>query len=498
MVYYNNYTRNAPNNRRTSSESNALQERTINPYNFVPFGSEAPDRHTPAEVYATGDDLLTGWIRVILTTQTELIVPDTARVRQEKLKNDKGEFTHNTYPFFTLPDAEGNWVPTIPGSELRGMLRSVYEAASNSCLPFLLNDKEVSQRTMPYASFRNRGLLKYTPGEGGTGTWSLYETEVYKIATSQDKVQSGTYEGKPCGAQVKFDLKYNRTQKKEPAIDENGTMTGWLQFNVPVNPNGIYHVAILCPKEQPLYTWKPGDDEPLRALRIAMGRYDVKGNQKNPNEKCNKNLLAAVNRVAKTGGMVPVWYFEVRRGQEKLFYISNSSIGRVAQRRKWQDIMGEHSPCPREGKLCPACLLFGTTADGGMKGRVRVTDAVPLKEITLTDASYHTLQIMGEPRPSAFEFYMARPTRDATYWNFDYYGVPRPGVQMDTEYRDLAQTTPRGRKMYWHGKPVRDAAKGKLNATMQAVPTRTSFEFYVYFDAVTELQLDDLGDHAGR
>ena len=51
--------------------------------------------------------------------------------------------------------------------------------------------------------------------------------------------------------------------------------------------------------------------------------------------------------------------------------------GRIAQKRKWADIIGDHSPC--NGKnLCPACLLFGALGNKyGLKSHVRFTDALP-------------------------------------------------------------------------------------------------------------------------
>jgi CRISPR/Cas system CSM-associated protein Csm3 (group 7 of RAMP superfamily) len=97
-----------------------------NPYNFVP----APPRNTsdpdlgdrcPVDQDAFLTERYSGSIRVRMTAKTPLLLPDTERAQ----KNTNG---HKTYPLRV--DAEGK--PLIPASSVRGMLRSAYEAVTNS------------------------------------------------------------------------------------------------------------------------------------------------------------------------------------------------------------------------------------------------------------------------------------------------------------------------------------------------------------------------------
>ena len=83
----------------------------VNPYSFVPLGT-APVR-TSLDACYTGP-LLTGRLDYTLTTDTPLLIPDTAKTVQDEQVED-----HKRYPFFRLPDG----TPTIPGSELRGAMR---------------------------------------------------------------------------------------------------------------------------------------------------------------------------------------------------------------------------------------------------------------------------------------------------------------------------------------------------------------------------------------
>ncbi len=236
------------------------------------------------------------------------------------------------------------------------------------------------------------------------------------------------------------------------------------------------------------------------------------------NFSAQRDLQDALERARRgDGALVPVYWFRVERDGKPLYYLSGAAAGRVQQRRKWAEIMGAHSPCetldipPEEERrrrdemrygLCPACALFGTVADGGTRGRLRFTDAVAVAEPEL---SLHTLQILGEPRSSSFEFYLRKPDPEAVYWNYDFYGVRHTernqwGKAVEwTEYRDLPRATPRGRKFYWHSQPARDwddeldrDKRKDMSASMEAASAGAEFAFRIYFDRITETQLQDI------
>ena len=211
------------------------------------------------------------------------------------------------------------------------------------------------------------------------------------------------------------------------------------------------------------------------------------GNPTNQSEM----LICALEEVEKgSGDLVPVWYKIV--GNE--CYLSHSSIGRVLQRNKWRDILGNYAPCSDPASLCPACQLFGTTEAGGFKGRISCGDAVPVYGIRQESLQFRELPILAGPRPSAFEFYLKRPVPNATYWNFDYHVV---GLQDSAEYRSVPNTGIRGRKFYWHSIPDKTDARpqnDKMNTTMEILSPgeKNSFRFRLFFDRITEEQLSQL------
>ena len=97
-----------------------------NPYNFVPAPPRNTDNgdlgdHCPVPQDAFLPNRYSGHIRVRMTAKTPLLVPDTDRVQVSASG-------HKTYPL--LVDLYGK--PLIPASSVRGMLRSAYEAVTNS------------------------------------------------------------------------------------------------------------------------------------------------------------------------------------------------------------------------------------------------------------------------------------------------------------------------------------------------------------------------------
>lgn len=465
----------------------------INPYNFVPFYgdgyNEPPKRKKLAEYYPEDGELTSGWLDVELSAKSELIIPDGSRC--EQTANE-----HKSCRFFRHPDG----VCAIPGSELRGAIRSVYETVSNSCFPFLPDDRPISQRTPLYGAFKERGLLEYVKGAGRKSDYcKLWKAKVYRIRiTSPEPIQGGQYRegGKSykTGDEVHFDL-----IDGVPVLG-GGAHTGCLQFNLPVgkvDENRRYNIAVLERTGVCIQEWEPGDRSAWDSIRGSVWPTAERAKKARFRNTTLDDLMEKINAAEEKGGTVPVYYFEVERRGEKLYYFSGAAAGRVRQVRKWAEIMGGHSPCESLDRLCPACALFGAAAGEGVRGRLRVTDA---RAETPVDSVTHTLQILGGPRPSSFEFYLRRPkaAERPTYWNYDYFGVrekirTKMGMIERTRYQDLERSTPRGRKFYWHGQTAPDCdRKDHMNQTVEAVSAGTRFTFRIYFDRVNREQLQDL------
>ncbi len=110
----------------THSRSFVESYRFLNPYNFVrflekprPSGQVLGNCPPPPHDRYVG---LTGYITCQLTNITPLFISDS-----HAINGKAGE--HRTFRFFRDPEGK----IALPGTSLRGMLRSVFEAATNSC-----------------------------------------------------------------------------------------------------------------------------------------------------------------------------------------------------------------------------------------------------------------------------------------------------------------------------------------------------------------------------
>ncbi len=115
--------------RRAEAESPSkvpVQGDFRNPYNFIPAPPRNPTDASLGDVQPVDQDRFlperyTGVIRVRMTANTPLLLPDPEGVSE----NQDG---HKTYPLRV--DSKG--LPAVPSSSVRGMLRSAYEAITNS------------------------------------------------------------------------------------------------------------------------------------------------------------------------------------------------------------------------------------------------------------------------------------------------------------------------------------------------------------------------------
>ena len=145
----------------------------INPYNFVPLAKDAPSRKSREEVTQElkGQELYTGKIQYSMETLSPLFIPNTSndRILGVKGVDDKKDAYHKSYDFFSYHDLSNDtdpnacYEPVLPGSEIRGMVRSVYEVLTNSCLSAVYEDVPLSKRTTE--NFKRGTLYKKDSGD---------------------------------------------------------------------------------------------------------------------------------------------------------------------------------------------------------------------------------------------------------------------------------------------------------------------------------------------
>ena len=204
----------------------------INPYNFVRLGGDsrssemrsAPPSH---EKFAG----LSGEIVCELEVITPLCVADGS-------ETDESDETRRTKPFFRL-----NGEPCIPASSLKGMIRSVAEALTDSCMPVL---------TQHLAIFRDNRR------------WAPEERAVGRIVRGTNLQLDN-----PGSGQISFSSRGLFNQDNRHYNDRNNPRASGEQ--VPPDVRSLYERMV----EDPGFTRRVGDNElpPTDAQRKWLKNY---------------------------------------------------------------------------------------------------------------------------------------------------------------------------------------------------------------------------------
>lgn len=120
----------------------------VNPYNFVslqpmnPTARQTPVFHSGAS-HASDETLYSGRLVCTLIALSPIFIPDHEKLREVTLppfmKNgvriNRPSHRHKVYEHFF---GQEDGIPMIPGTSLKGVIRSVAEAAANGCLAIFL------------------------------------------------------------------------------------------------------------------------------------------------------------------------------------------------------------------------------------------------------------------------------------------------------------------------------------------------------------------------
>lgn len=424
-----------------------MDDRFVNPYTFVPLPRGGAKR---SDCTAVTEPVFSGEIKCRLITKTQIAVPDI-------LKNPVPDNVERTepkkYDFFTLDGKAA-----IPGSGIRGVIRSVYEVLTDSCMH--LNDKDDDY-------FHTR-LNKTKPG---IITFDPVKRE-YTLHNSK-RVRDKTGSRHKTGDRVRFDTKSGNGQASElvDSFSAGGRYQGvYLRVdtfgtgNKQSNPSVFRYIE----------TGTKIDKVYIDRLKVNVEMYQ--GQYK-------KDYESAIKAMETAGGWLPVWYWQdMSTGH---YYLAPSQYSRAVFVKKPRDIVENAGmqACTSPKRCCAACAMFGFIADGkgdsqSRASHVRFTDAI-CEQSDCFDGSY-LLPVLSGPRLSSFEFYLS-------------------GNERNSLGPDSSNVTIAGRKFYWHA-PQNvitkddDFAKEhpKMATRMQLVKKGAEFTFSVFYDRITEDQLKKL------
>ena len=149
----------------------------VNPYNFISLNSTGCKRDD-----YTSDETYTGFLECSLNTKTETIIPDTSK----EIETECPEFTFFNYQEKKEDNGKIFYSPVIPGSEIRGMLRSDFEVFTDSCMSSVdIEESFISRSGIP----KKPGILK----RDEDNHWHLYPAVRYSLHTTRGTSVAGAY-----------------------------------------------------------------------------------------------------------------------------------------------------------------------------------------------------------------------------------------------------------------------------------------------------------------
>ena len=427
----------------------------VNPYNFISLNPQGVLKNNEES------EKLTGYISCTLKVGNDsmLALPD---------RNAEDGETARCFDFFKV-----NSMPVIPGSEIRGCIRSVFEAVTRSCLSVLDNEELTTRMSKPRTM--SCGLLEYTDN-----CWVIYPAE-YR---SDFGAKKGRYPEWKNGRQADYSGRMWRTTNSPKP---EGNFNFYKKLSEP---------AIKCSNETVAKL--------IKILEIYIDNNKKLSETKNGNKKdCEdfeKVLVRHIRELERKEGTMAVFY---EQSGDKFTWFSPAAIGRYIYDDKVFDVLGRttsdeensYIPCSHLSKkkknnaasavrdwLCPACSLFGTLGDeNSTASRVRFSDATAIN-VELCE-EYLELPELSSPKLSTVEFYTLNDGRDGfenvSLWDYD-----------------MASTKIRGRKFYFHSKPrckaVDGGKVGERQLATKPAKGNSTFAFKVYFDKISENELNQL------
>ena len=468
----------------------------VNPYNFISF-----PKHK-AKAY-TDTDMHTGVIEYAITTKTPLFIPnastDCAFTESDQIEG------HKSYDFFSYEelDLEKHYegifqIPVIPGSEIRGSVKNVYETLTDSCMGVLNEEKYPAKRT---AEQFNPALIH----KKKDGTIELCAAISFRIG---QKERNGNYikgfEKTANGSPIYFQLP-DRTQRgykviREYSIEPHRYMnkTGYLLKWRMGAKKAHYHVFAYCGGNPFADMAEGGSPIPItrgiieRKISSVIEAYLSQPGLNYTNRKAyNEYYIDLKNFLnQKEEGYFPINCSRPSKSSLEVFYLSPAVFTKEVANESLGVYAGEFAPCKKE--VCPACSLFGYVRkrnDIAASSKIRFSDlyvAMEMPEKCYYKTDKITLQPLSEPKIGNTEFYLDR-SAGADFWTYDY--------EVSNGKLKLRKGSLRGRKYYWHHRTVKmdhSVKADKINRTIRPVKEGIVFNGKLFYESISEKQLKQL------
>lgn len=499
------------------------------PYNFVPL----PEAVVAAEQRPDRDhydpERLTGAIHCTLTTETPLYTRAALELDEygSRTAKEKADF------FYVDPATRK---PVIPGSTLRGMLRSLVEIIVYGKVQPVTN-RQLFFRTLDTSSVGEAYRDRMTGGDAAKEGWRPLASAGYLerrnndffIRPAQELKGAQHYRVEEAVArQAIRELRPMAFEKKDGkwGPEREYRDGGWLRRQVwfkpvaptshlPESPLFFAEITELSVKPRPetegwhqgwliASGWVPSpgggrgkhrhwivgppveDDEQL----IPIQSEDVEAYQEDGagmTQAIRNNNLSVLP--SKNGERKPCFYrfWTDSEGKEHIAF-GHTGMFRLPYEYSPRDLLPDYLKDPTITDMAEAIFGWVDSAKGRqIAGRVYVSDAhvtqAPNGLFVLGEREPPVQSLLSGPKPTSFQHYLTQRTdkKDDLF-----------------NYQDLGKTTLRGHKLYWHKHPDLKRSEyddrnwtpsSTQHTSLRPVKEGVSFAFDIRFENLTEAEL---------
>ncbi len=399
----------------------------VNPYQFVSLEDHCKRGHHYRNEKQR-DGLRSGWLECELETLTPVFIPNTTNndTFRRRAQNDQ----INSYDFYSYTNLEGvanpqPAEPVIPGSELRGMIRSAFETVTASCMSAVDEKNKLYKRVSYPAS---PGLI-YKNAEN----WFLQPCERYGINARchnnkdpRPPFNLSTFqEGEKVYIAFKGNYYYRGSFNHKTNLFKLVDAIQKTQ-SASCNIEGYFHKGESFPRKhhESVFVVKNGT-KPVPLTANAVKNY-IKNLELYADSTVNIDLTRShqgyrhIIRDLSNPKKIPV-YYSIRNGK---YYLSPAAIGREVFHNMLPDLLGEFASCADIENFCAACAMFGMVTekkedgvDVAVSSRIRFTDTT-VKTSRSNKADYYdsivTLPELASPKLSCTEFYLKKPQNNSS------------------------------------------------------------------------------------
>lgn len=467
-------------------QNNRPQERqpAHAPYNFVPINDQivGAKRFSDESIIPPFDSFAekhhSGYIDLAIEAKTKVFI-------------GSGSSETGNYKFFA-PDG----TPRIPGSSLRGMVRTLVEICSWGQFKFF-EDKQLFYRTFENSSmgidfYRERMVGMHGQPKVRAG-YLKKEGRKYKVIPALNNsalCNTEFYRVENTDARRIFPNLIPFTEKKvyfqpESVINQSARHQRRLDYallnmvsqtydptdyphegklivsgNMPGRHGKHMHWVINLPDAKS--TAKEVTLHVINTYREDANRKAEKTdpNDHNPNPRKRKKISFDVLTRLKTQGQVPCFYLEEEVKDEKeengqTFKKKETVITAIGHtpffRLPYQNKIGDLLPQEHKGYkgIDIPTVIFGNEStddeDAGFAGRVFFEDAVCTSNCNNREATTHRGQATAiSPKPTSFQLYLKQDSIDVDKEDLKHY---------DSKDENNKHAELRGNKLYWHKTP---------------------------------------------